>query len=113
MRKRFWPMLLTSVMMVAVPLQGCVQMPTEKAGIADLRPQISFRWTDDSVSAARAFIDGVDVGPVADFKDGVATLRVLPGTHVLRVAFMGSTLIDEKFYLGDGTQRTFTVNRGF
>ena len=94
-------------------LSGCVQMPTEKAGIADLRPQISFRLLDDSVRPARIFIDGMDVGAASDFLDGVAALRVLPGTHVLKVTFMGATLMDEKFYVGDGVQRTFTVNRGF
>lgn len=113
MRTRLLTVLLASTLIAGIPLQGCVQMPTEKAGISDLRPQISFRWTDDSVSAARAFVDGMEVGSVADFKDGVAALRVLPGTHVLRVTFMGSTLVDEKFYLGDGTHRAFIINRGF
>ena len=113
MSNRILPVLLASTLMAGIPLLGCVQMPTEKAGIVDVRPQISFRLIDDSVRPARVIIDGMDMGAVADFMDGVATLRVLPGTHALRVTFMGAALLDEKFYLGDGTQRTFTVSKGF
>lgn len=111
--QRAWCALAAAALIGCLPLGGCVQMPTEKAAISDLRPQISFRLTDESVRPARVLIDGMDVGTTADFLDGVASLRLLPGTHVLKVTFMGATLMDEKFYLGDGVHRTFTITRGF
>jgi hypothetical protein len=113
MNKRLPRTLAAATLVAGLLLAGCVQMPTEKAGIPDLRPRISFRLVDESVRPARVLVDGIDMGSAADYVDGVAALRLLPGTHVLKVTFMGTTLMDEKFYVGDGVQRTFTVNRGF
>jgi hypothetical protein len=113
MMKHSWRALLAASLIACVSISGCVQFPTEKASIIDLRPQISFRLADDSIRPARVLIDGIDVGATADFLDGIAALRVLPGTHVLKVTFMGTTLMNEQFYLGDGVQRTFTVMKGF
>jgi hypothetical protein len=92
---------------------GCVQMPTEKSGITDIRPQISLRPVDDSVRASRVFVDGLEMGAVSDFMEGTAALRVVPGTHVIKIINQGRTILDEKFYAGDGINRTFIVNRGF
>ncbi|GAB3654607.1 hypothetical protein [Ramlibacter alkalitolerans] len=112
MRKHL-PGVLAAALIACIQLVGCVQMPTEKAGIPDVRPQISFRLIDESVRSAHIFIDGIHMGTAADYMDGVAALRLLPGTHMLKVTFMGATLMEEKFYVGDGVQRTFTVNREF
>jgi hypothetical protein len=92
---------------------SCVQLPTEKSGIADIRPQISLRPLDDSVRSARVFIDGIEMGAVSDFADGAASLRIVPGTHVIRIINGERTILDEKFYAADGVNRTFNVNRGF
>jgi hypothetical protein len=94
-------------------ITGCVQLPTERSGVADIRPQISLRPLDDSVRSARVFIDGIEVGAVSDFAEGVASLRVLPGMHVIKIISGGRTIMDENFYAGDGVNRTFNVNRGF
>lgn len=88
---------------------GCTQMPTEKQGVSDLRPQISFNVGDEQKRAARVIIDGLDMGRVGDYVSGTAALRVLPGSHVLRVTLNEQTIVEEKFYVGDGVSRTFTV----
>lgn len=88
---------------------GCTQMPTEKQSISDLRPQISFKVGDDRALYARVFVDGLDMGTVGDYAEGSAALRILPGNHVLRVALENQILLEEKFYLGDGVNRTFIV----
>jgi len=93
----------------AVALTGCTQMPTEKQGIADLRPQISFRPGNDIVRNARVTVDGLDMGLVGSYVEGSAALRILPGSHVLTVLQNGRLLLEEKFYLGDGVNRTFLV----
>lgn len=89
-------------------LSGCVQMPTEKQGVSDLRPQISFVATD-AVLDAVVYLDNVEVGRVGDFRDGTAALRILPGTHTVRVVADGRVLLDERFYVGDGVNRSFRV----
>jgi hypothetical protein len=88
---------------------GCTQMPTEKQSISDLRPMISFKPGSDRVGAARVFVDGLDLGAVADYVEGSAAVRILPGTHVLRVVLGTELVLEEKFYLGDGVNRAFIV----
>lgn len=90
---------------------GCVQMPTERQSVVDQRPQISFRVSSDQarVIAARVLVDELDMGTVGDFIDGKASLRVLPGTHVVKVQSAGEVLLVEQAYLGDGVARPFNV----
>jgi hypothetical protein len=87
---------------------GCVQMPTEKQGVSDMRPQISF-VAAESLSDAVVYVDNVAVGLVGDFRDGTAALRILPGTHVVRVVAGDRVLLDERYYIGDGVSRSFVV----
>jgi hypothetical protein len=93
---------------------GCVQMPTEKQTVVDQRPQITFRVNGQGqrVAGARVLVDELDMGSVQDYLDGQASLRVLPGTHVVKVQTGGNVLLMERAYLGDGVVRPFnlTVN---
>jgi hypothetical protein len=91
---------------------GCVQMPTEKQSVVDQRPQITFRVSGDPqrVAGARVLVDELDMGRVQDFLDGQAGLRVLPGTHVVKVLSGDTVLLLERAYLGDGVMRPFNIN---
>lgn len=97
---------------IAVAAAGCVQMPTEKHSVVDQRPQITFRVNGDPqrVAGARVFVDELDMGRVQDFLDGQAGLRVLPGTHVVKVLSGDTVLLLERAYLGDGVMRPFNIN---
>jgi hypothetical protein len=88
---------------------GCVQMPTEKQGISDMRPQISFKAEGARAQGSHILVDGLEVGMVSDFLEGKAAVRVLAGTHIVSVTSGGSVLLEEKVYLGDGVSRTFIV----
>lgn len=91
---------------------GCVQYPTERQSVVDQRPQISFRYSiEDAIrlSNARVLVDGLDSGRVSDFSDGTGALRVLPGTHTIRVVNGETVILDERVYLGDGVARPFTI----
>jgi hypothetical protein len=101
--------IVTAAIMSSTALAGCVQMPTEKQSAVDQRPQISFRFEDSSVRSARVLVDDLDVGRVSDFQDGRATLRVLPGTHVIKVQRGDESLLNERAYLADGAVRPFTI----
>ena len=91
---------------------GCVQFPTEKQQVVDQRPQLSFAVDDANTSAtsARVFVDGLDVGTVGNFVQGRAALRVLPGTHVVRVqSANGTLLLEQRIYLADGVSQALIV----
>ncbi len=90
-------------------LGGCTQMPTEKQGVSDLRPQISFELTDPAMATAQVMVDGLPMGEVGRYVAGNASLRVLPGTHELKVVIQGRTLMHERFYVGDGVNKTFVI----
>lgn len=90
-------------------LSACVQMPTEKHGMSDLRAQIAFKPADERTRNATVLIDGLNMGPVANYLDGVASLRLLPGTHVLVVVSGAQVILEERFYAGDGVSRTFIL----
>jgi hypothetical protein len=92
-----------------IAVAGCVQMPTEKQGVADMRPSISFRTLDPASADARVLVDEIEAGRVGDYVEGKAALRVLPGTHLLRVVRGNEILLNEKVYLGDGVSRVFIV----
>lgn len=89
-------------------LAACVSYPTEKSGVVDQRPQISFRVSDASADA-RVLVDGLDMGRAGDFAEGKAALRVLPGTHQLTVQSGRKVFVSEQFYVADGVSRTFTM----
>lgn len=91
-------------------LAACVQLPTEKQSVVDQRPQISFRFTDAALVDARVLVDELDAGRLGDFQDGKASLRILPGTHVIKVLRGGTLLLNERAYLADGVVRPFIVN---
>lgn len=103
---------MTATLLVAFPvlgIYGCTQMPTEKQGVSDIRPQISFKATDTQRHAARVIVDGLDMGSLGSYLDGIAALRIVSGTHQLRVVLGSQILLDEKFYAGDGVNRTFLI----
>ena len=91
-------------------LSACTQMPTEKQSISDVRPQISFKSADDRARRARIVLDGLDMGPMEKYLEGAASLRILSGTHLLNIVLGDQIIFTEKFYAGDGVNRTFIVN---
>jgi hypothetical protein len=95
--------------LAALGIYGCTQMPTEKQGVSDIRPQISFKAPDIQNHSARVIVDGLDMGSLGTFLEGVAALRIVSGTHQVRVMNGSQVLLDEKFYAGDGVNRTFLI----
>lgn len=92
-------------------LVGCVQYPTERQSVVDLRPQISFRFdpADARMNEARVLVNGLDSGRLGDFFDGKGSLRVLSGTHTIQIVSGSQMLLNERAYLGDGVARPFIV----
>ncbi len=96
-------------LVAAVLGTGCTQMPTEKQGVADVRPQLSFQLASPEMGAAQVVVDGLAMGDAGRYVAGVASLRVLPGTHDLQVMLGGRTVLNERFYVADGVNKTFIL----
>lgn len=93
-------------------LSACVQLPTEKQQSVDLRPQISFTLSTSSPAQGdlEVFIDGLPMGRVSNFLSGQQALRVLPGSHVVRIVSGGTLIKEERIYVGDGMTKVIAVN---
>ena len=95
---------------VSVVLSACIQFPTEKQEVVDLRPHLSFSLPEGFDPAGhRLIIDNLDMGLLANYLAGQQTLRVLPGMHVVRIELRGKTVFLETVFLGDGATRTLKV----
>lgn len=90
---------------------ACIQLPTEKQEVADLRPQFSFSLADPNDDAAqyRVFVDGLDMGLASSYAAGKNALKVLSGTHMVKVETKGRVVLQERIYLGDGATRTILI----
>jgi hypothetical protein len=109
MKNKFSAALLGAIV---AGLTGCAQMPTETQSVVDQRPQITFRIAGDArrIAGARVLVDELDMGQVHEYLDGKASLRILPGTHVIKVQSGGTVFLMERAYLSDGVVRPFVVN---
>lgn len=107
--KRTFATTALALVMPMVLVLGCTQMPTEKQSVSDMRPQISFKASNAQLYGARVVIDGLDMGNVGLYLDGASALRIVAGTHQLRVMQGTQVLLDEKFYAGDGVNRSFII----
>src|SRR5262245_56860833 len=97
-------MMAMAAVLCLASLPACVQYPTERQGVVDLRPGLSFKVANPSANPlmARVTVDGLDVGAVGDFLVGQTLLRVVPGNHVVRVVQDGTVFLEQRVYLGDG-----------
>lgn len=109
MMKRTLAATALAIVMPLVLVLGCTQMPTEKQSVSDMRPQISFKASNAQMYEARVVIDGLDMGNIGLYLDGASALRIVAGTHQLRVTQGTQVLLDEKFYVGDGVNRSFII----
>jgi hypothetical protein len=58
---------------------------------------------------SRVILDGQDMGSIQQFTDGVNSLKVLPGTHQLQILNGSLVLLEERFYVADGVNKSFVV----
>lgn len=106
-----WLVLVVGVL--AAFAAGCIQMPSEKQEVVDLRPQLSFQLADsnDDASRYRIYVDGLAMGTASSYVSGKNGLRVLSGTHEVRVEVEGRIVVSERLYLGEGAIRNILIPR--
>lgn len=98
--------------LLSVATVACIQLPTEKQTSVDLRPQIAFRLTNPSLDGQQlqVFVDGLPMGVVANYLADQQALRVLSGTHELKIMQAGRVVLQERLYVGDGMTKIIVVN---
>lgn len=109
MKNHWTHAIVTSTLVSSAFLSGCTQMPTERQGVADIRPQISFRYEQPEIAQARVNINGIELGQAGSYRAGTASLTLIPGTHQLRITLGDRLILDERFYVADGVNKTFNL----
>jgi hypothetical protein len=109
MKKIVSMLLMAATLAGVLALGACSPMPTQSQGVADRRPQISFKATTERVLNAKVILDGIDMGQVGSYLEGDASLRMNSGTHMLIVASDNRLIYQQTFQAGKGYSRTFTV----
>jgi hypothetical protein len=96
---------------VVALLSGCIQTPTEKQGVVDNRPQLTFSFADGNKERGYiVYLDGLEMGGADQYMEGRVALRVLSGTHILRVENAGQIVLEDKIYLGDGASKNILLH---
>lgn len=91
---------------------ACVtRTPTETVKTVDDRPVITFNFEGAApTSEVKIFIDNLYMGDATQLRKSKQGLKVIAGTHMLKLEYQGNTLIEKKIYLGAGTQKVISVN---
>lgn len=98
--------------LLSVVTTACIQLPTEKQSSVDLRPQMAFRLTNPTLDGhqLQVVVDDLPMGVVANFLADQQALRVLPGTHELKIMHGGRVVLQERLYIGEGMTKIIVVN---
>lgn len=88
---------------------GACQMPTEQVVIGDNSAGLSFRLAGDTNAVYEVYVDGLLMGKAREFREGEAILRVLPGSHVVKVVSNGQVVMEDKLYVASGANKVLVV----
>ncbi|MGI9279637.1 MAG: hypothetical protein ACR2PX_08395 [Endozoicomonas sp.] len=99
---------LMAVFCSILMLSGCVNTPTEMAGVKDDRPYIMFSGV---TSTDMIRLDGIQMGKASDYIQDKSGMRIEPGTHRIEVLREGEIVLEQKFYLSRGSSKTFSVHK--
>lgn len=101
-------MRILGVLMLVVFLGAC-QLPSEHVVISDSSAGLSFRVPADSDAAYEVYVDGLLMGKARDFREGEAILKVLPGSHVVKIVSNGQVVMEDKVYVASGANKVLVV----
>ena len=93
-------------------MYGCVPTtPTQTSSITDDRPVLMFNFEDQKPTGpVKVYIDGLYMGDALDFQQGELGLKIIAGTHIVKIEHQGNTLLEKKVYVGRGSTKTINLN---
>lgn len=94
---------------VFLVLAACSRMPTHNTETVDDRPGLAFDMNKSAASQYEVTVDGVSYGAVSQYLDGENFLKLVDGTHRVKIIKGGTVYFDQKVYLGAGVNRVIRV----
>lgn len=90
-------------------LTAC-QLPSEHVVIGENTAGISFKLTNpDRGKNYQVYVDGLLMGNASDFMEGKALLKILPGSHIIKLMHNNKIVFQEKLYVASGANKTMVV----
>jgi hypothetical protein len=105
---RLYFMVLLSIFLIT----GCSgSLSTRTSSVVDDRPFIMFNF-EGSIpdSPVIVFINGLRMGVAQDFPEGKKGLKIISGSHILKLQYLDQNILEKKIYLGNGLSRTISIN---
>ncbi|MCC5856482.1 MAG: hypothetical protein JJU10_12495 [Idiomarina sp.] len=91
-------------------LASCAKEPTRHQSISDNRPQVMFEVRERmSAHEYTIYIDNLRMGTADQYQSGENALRILSGTHILRIERGGQLITEQRIYLTDGTTKVIRI----
>ena len=94
--------------LILVVFTASCQMPSEAVVSGDNSAGLSFKLMNDT-NDYDIYVDGLSMGKAADYVEGVSILKILPGSHVIRVERAGLVVFEEKHYVAAGANKVLVV----
>lgn len=88
---------------------GCVQSPTKETRVVDDRPGLTFELQSPETRDHELFVDDVSYGPVSQYLQGESQLRLVDGSHRIKLVRSGEVTFSQRIYLGAGVNRVIKV----
>ncbi len=96
-------------LLVCFTLVACVQTPTRNTQVVDDRPGLAFDLASPSLAGHELEVDGVSYGRVGQFLAGENLLKIIDGTHQVKLLSDGRVVFEQEVYLGAGSNRILKV----
>jgi len=80
-------------------------MPTTTVKTVDDRPTLAFKGAPEG---AILYVDGINMGPAAQYSGEPRVLAVEPGTHTVRVTINNQVLYEQRVFV-EGSLKTIII----
>lgn len=102
-------MKLWFVLLICLVLAACVKQPTRNTQVVDDRPGIAFKLTSHPAAGYELQVDGVSYGRVGQFQEGESVLKIIDGTHQVKLLSGDKVVYEKEVYLGAGSNRILRI----
>lgn len=92
--------------LLALVFTLCSCMPTTTVRTVDDRPTLAFKGAP---AGAILYIDGLNMGPVAQYDGESMVLTVEPGTHTVKVTVNNTAIYEQRVFV-ESSLKTITIH---
>lgn len=85
--------------------------PVKTQAVVDDRPRLTFDVSDYEPSSVELIVDGLSYGKVNKYLSDIASLRILPGKHEVKLVSASRIIYQKTDYFAESTLTTIKVTQ--